>query len=730
MFLRPKSKTIRPAARPGRPGGGIRCELEQHAIRLGLVREGSLWRRRSRQRTLRAIARLAAATAAARRVAMLGMLAILLPGLLGSGTAQAQDGNSATTLQDSLAWGLQMMNPARPSSSITQLALNTEIDVEVSGLTARVYVVQDFRNDGLDWVEAVYRFPLPDGPAVDKLFIKAGERLLEGEIRERLDAERVYQQARAEGKAAGLVQQERVNQFSTRLANIGPGEDIQVMIGFLVKVQWLDDHFSLRLPLTFNQRYDPPGTERPAEPRPMLVAAAQRPQAGLKIQVELPGDTTLTRIESHYHDIDIQGLPAGYRVHLAAEDELPNKDFELNWYPQLGSSPQASLSTFDDGTAVYAQLMLIPPLPEALQDQPREVIFIIDTSGSMEGDSLTQARDTLLRGISQLEAGDSFNLVQFNSRSESLFKQPVEASADNQQRAERYVRRLQAQGGTDMAPALHLALSQPARDDRLRQVIFITDGGVSNEAELLAQIARELGQARLFPVAIGSAPNSRFMRKAAEIGRGSHTHIASPQDVAERMDALWLRIRQPALTDICIDWGMQAEFYPELIPDLYAGQPLWLNARLPAEPSSISLCGQLGDQAWWQDVRPLHGQGSATLATLWAGSKLEALQDGLMFGADPERTREQMTFVALDYGLLSAHTSMVAVDKTPIRAPSRTLHTQQVPSLLPAGASVHAAAFPATATGWKAQLALSLLVLLISGRLLLYPGVRPHGQAA
>lgn len=618
-------------------------------------------------------------------------------------------------------WGLEL---AGDGVVHTALALDTDFHVEVTGLSARVVVVQRFRNDGDAFAEGQYRFPLPDGAAVDQLWIRVGERVLEGEIREREAARRVYQQARSAGQTTGLVEQERVNQFSTRLANIGPGEDIQVMIGFLADVHYEKGIYRLRLPTTFNRRWDSGGQVEPAPARPLLVTAAQAPSHGLAIQVRLLGGLNLAALESLYHDVDIRPTPEGYTVELAGADHRSDRDFELAWATELQPTPQTSLLTWDDGESVYAQLMLVPPADLSISPQSREVIFIIDTSGSMEGASLEQARSALERGLQALTPADRFNLVQFNSETERLFPQPVDATSANLQQARGYLRGLVANGGTLMAPALDAALTMDRAPDLLRQVVFITDGSVGNEAELLEQIALQLDDARLFTVAIGAAPNGWFMRKAAEVGRGRHTHIGQLDEVEHRMTALWEDIRLPAIQDLCIDWGMEAEFYPEILPDLYAGSPLWVTARLPAQPAVVSLCGTLNGVPWTHEVTAHPGPGNATLSTLWARRKVEALQDSLVFGADPGGMKLEMTRVALDYGLLTQHTSLVAVDRTPVRRRDEVLATGQVPSLLPASGSAQVTGFPATATGWPLQLLLSLLALAVSGALFYNPGTR------
>jgi Ca-activated chloride channel family protein len=644
------------------------------------------------------------------------------------------------------AWGIEALADGRSRHT---LALDTDIAVEVTGLSARVQVRQHFRNDGPGWKEAVYRFPLPDGAAVDRLRIEAGGRVLEGEIQERSEARRQYRQARQSGQRATLVEQQRPNQFETRLANIGPGEDVWVEIGFLARVDYADGGFSLRLPMTFTPRWDGPGYSAtgakailtggldarvPNEIRPYSSVhpelAATTEGHGLSLDLLLHSGIALASLESRYHDVDIEAVSGGYRVTLADPDARTDRMFELDWTPGYGRAPEASLTTWDGGDAVYALLMLAPPLPDALAPRPREVVFVIDTSGSMAGASLQQARAALRLGLEFLGPDDRFNLVRFASEAELLFDTSAQVDALALARAETFIDQLTADGGTNMAPALQLAMGLPVQDGLLRQIVFITDGSVGNEQDLLLQVAERLGDSRLFTVSIGSAPNSWFMRKAAEVGRGSHSQIAHEAEVGERMAALWGRIENPAVQDLCVDWGMEAEFYPEVLPDLYAGEPLWLYARLPQEPRDVRVCGELDGRYWEMLSAPAAADGGPDLAALWARSKIEALEDSRIFGIDPAAIRRQVLTLALDFDLLTPYTSLVAVDRTPVRPAGTALQAENIPGLLPAG-SGGATAFAATATGWPLQLGLSLLALLLVTGMLLYtvPARAVHSRA-
>ncbi|MGD9021541.1 MAG: VIT domain-containing protein, partial [Lysobacterales bacterium] len=514
-------------------------------------------------------------------------------------------------------WGLEL---AGVDASYTALALETDIHLDITGLLARVRITQRFSNDTGTWAEGVYRFPLPQGAAVDRLRVKVGQRVLEGEIQEKQDARRTYQQARKEGRTVSLVEQQRRNQFESRLANIGPGETVEVSIAYLQNVHFSDTSYSLRVPMTFTPRWEPAGGAVSA-PRPQLVHASAAGGHGLNLTASLLSTVELAAIESRYHDVDIRRTGDGYRIELLNPNEITDRDFELGWSPALGSSPTATLATFDDGDAVYAQLMLAPPLVSSIGPTAREVVLVIDTSGSMEGASIEQARSALHHALEALGPDDYFNVLQFNSWASKLFEKSVPVNPAELSEAEKYISSLEADGGTNMKSALKAALALPEVSGLMRQVVFITDGAVGNETELLQLVAGQLGQGRMFTVAIGHAPNSWFMRKAAQIGRGSYVHGARPGDVEERMNALWGRIQTPALTDIRVDWGAGAEYYPEIIPDLYAGEPLWLSARLPGQPTLVHLRGRLDGDEWNTTVNgwdALAADGGDNLAKLWA----------------------------------------------------------------------------------------------------------------
>ncbi len=631
---------------------------------------------------------------------------------------------TATAKADEV-WGVQF---SQNGEQIDAVALSTNIEIEVIGSQARVEVVQNFQNQSDQWVEADYRFPLPDNAAVDQLKVEVGGRVLVGEIQEKQLAEKNYQLAKQNGHTSSLVKQEKANQFHTQLANIGPHESISVKIGFLQPVHLVDGKFRLRLPMTFTPPYTPEQSSHidlQATAPQIQQTAGSNSGHELMLSVNLLTNFELAELTSSYHSINVHETTHGYYIILEPDPlyglmPQTDRDFELVWSLQTQDQPVASVLTWEDDTGLYAQLQLVPPRNEAIDERPREVIFIIDTSGSMSGIPMAQATQALDVGLGQLRPEDRFNIIRFNSEAESLFKDSQTAAGNSLKLAHDAIERLYADGGTNMLPALKLALNNPIASGYLRQIIFITDGAVGNEADIFEYLHTELADSRLFTVAIGAAPNNWFMRKAAEAGRGSFTHIGKQEEIAEHMNLLWQRISQPALEDICIDWGQHAEMYPAIIPDLYAGDTLFVTARLDSASTEVKLCGQLNGHSWEYTQPFPRKHANKDIARLWARKKIETIEDNQLLGLEFAEAREQILEVALQYQLLSRFTALIAIDPEAARTPDEVLKTSKVASLMPQSLNINLAQ---GALGWPLQLLLGLLSLVISGGMFWRSGV-------
>ncbi|MDH3350006.1 MAG: marine proteobacterial sortase target protein [Gammaproteobacteria bacterium] len=637
---------------------------------------------------------------------------------------------------------------------VTAALLNTDVNIKVNGLVARVSVMQEFKNEGVEWVEGIYVFPLPDDAAVDRMRLYIGDRLIEGEIREKQQARKEYEQAKQAGKRTSLVEQRRANLFTTSIANVAPGETVIVEIEYLENIRYDDGTFSLRFPMTLTPRYIPgqaltdrQGSGWSADTSlvadaslitPPMVNASRGHKVSLQVSVN--AGMPLEIIASRYHPVNVSENSGQYRVALASGRVPMDHDFELLWRPVSSSAPRAMAFAETINGEPHYLLMVMPPDGDAstAASMPREMIFVIDTSGSMHGVSMQQAKQALQRALDGLHPGDRFNVIEFNSHANALFEDSVAVEPGSVGMAQNFVGRLRANGGTEMQSALRRALRTPPTEAFLRQVIFITDGAVGNEEGLFELITKQLDGARMFTVGIGSAPNSWFMRKAAESGRGTFTTISALHEVAEKMDRLFRKLEHPQVTNINLLWpgGTLVDSYPSVVPDLYLGEPISVKAKASGAfrpGATIRIEGDSVAGAWGHDVALDVDAQSPGVAALWARARIAELLDAERRGADSEVTRQAVVATALAHHLVSKHTSLVAVDKTPVRPAGDPLASEQVPNLMPYGQSGSAIfGFPATATnapGLRLGGALTLLAALL---MLAMPALRrrvTHGLA-
>ncbi|MGH6736151.1 MAG: marine proteobacterial sortase target protein [Methyloceanibacter sp.] len=587
--------------------------------------------------------------------------------------------------------------------------LATDIVTTVNGTIARTVVVQRFENPGDDWLEGIYVFPLPEQSAVDALRMEIGDRVIEGEIKGRDDAKALYEAAKDAGQKASLVEQERPNIFTNSVANIGPRETVVIRIEYQETVKQDGGAFSLRFPLVVAPRYNPApsgvnvvdfgGTQVPSDPvpdrdritPPVLDPAKAGKINPVSIEVKLNAGFVLGDVASAFHKISLTRTGDETATLKLADGTVPaDKDFELTWRPKGAATPQTALFHEVVNGQDYLVAMVTPPtLDAAPKVLPREIIFVIDNSGSMAGTSIVQAKQSLLLALDRLRPGDKFNVIRFDDTMDTVFPAPVDATAENLAVAKHFVSRLDAEGGTEMLPALKAALADltPADTSRLRQVVFLTDGSVGNEAQLFAEIAANLGRSRLFTVGIGSAPNSYFMRQASELGRGTFTHIGSDAQVLERMSELFAKLEKPVMVSLKAEWpaGTTVEVWPNPLPDLYAGEPVVLAAKVGAMTGELRLSGLFDGKPWTAALRLGDAIGGEGVAKLWARSKIAALEakaatDFMATGID-----KQIEAVALEHHLVSSQTSLVAIDTMKTRPDGTDVTTTNLPLNLPDG---------------------------------------------
>ncbi|MBI1261142.1 MAG: marine proteobacterial sortase target protein [Rhizobiales bacterium] len=611
--------------------------------------------------------------------------------------------------------GALLLKSKEPGKYVPAPLLATDVEIDVTGPMARTRVTQRFINPGDGWVEGKYVFPLPDNSAVDTLKMMIGDRVIEGQIKEKKEARQIYEEAKASGKKASLVEQQRPNVFTNSVANIGPNENIVIQIEYQQTVKQDKNTFSLRFPMVVAPRYTPqsavpqmvdfaPGSgwgelrapeETPADDNTLDQPPVLHPDMGkvnpVALKVTLNAGFPLGDIESPHHKIKLT-RDGKDKAHLTLADEVvpADKDFELVWKTAKTTAPSAALFREHVGNEDYVLVMLTPPeVADLGPAKPREAVFVIDNSGSMAGTSMDQAKESLLYALDDLTPGDTFNVIRFDDSLTVLFPQAVRADQENIATARHFVSSLSADGGTEMLPALKASLvdRRPNDDSHVRQVIFLTDGAIANERELFAEITQHLGRSRLFTVGIGAAPNTYFMSRAAEAGRGTFTHIGESEQVVGRMKELLAKLRHPVMTNITANWpdGMESESWPNPIPDLYAGEPIIVSARMPKAAGTLVLKGEQAGKPWEVHMTLDAGDVRPGIGKLWARRKIQSLEADALLGGNQTSIDQAILKTALDHHLVSRLTSLVAVDVTPTRPDGSPLVSKDMPVNLPEG---------------------------------------------
>ena len=618
--------------------------------------------------------------------------------------------------------------------------LKTDVQIAVTDIVDRATVCQEFTNPSQkkgDWLEGIYVFSFPETAAVDHLRMHVGDRIIEGQIKERGEAKKVYEKAKQEGKRTSLVEQERPNIFTTSVANIGPGERIIIVeIEYQETVRYDQGTFQLRFPMAIGQRYipgtpvivedqDPNGsgtmldTDRVPDAS-RITPPVQKPGQGsinpVSLSLSLTPGFPVAKVESLFHPVIVIPDPdGGYHISLKKDAVPADRVFQLTWSPAPSTEPTATILTEQRDGETYAMLMLVPPTQQrdATPFMPRDLTFVIDTSGSMAGPSIEQAKASLAAALTRLTTQDRVNVIQFNNTVRSVFSSPQPVTTAAMRKAIRYVEGLSADGGTEMLPALRQALKSTQDSTRLQQIV-ITDGQVGNEDELFELLHHRLGTRRVFTIGIGSTPNSHLMRKTAEIGRGTFTYVGNVSEVKNKLDALFKKLERPVLNDIQLDrtgWA-GLEQYPSRIADLYEGEPVILTVKATSLPDQAILLGQMGTQPWSLPLSMKQTTNRGGLSVYWARQKISALMDEAFTGAAAETVRKGVLDIALAHHLVSKYTSLVAVDVTPAHPVSKP--ETELPQGTKSSEDQEKTAMiglPKTGTNGQLQLLLGLLLL-------------------
>jgi Ca-activated chloride channel homolog len=569
---------------------------------------------------------------------------------------------------------------------------HTDVKADIAGYVATVGVTQQYHNPFGSKIEAVYVFPLPHNATVNEFVMTIGERKIRGVIRERAEAERIYADARRQGYVASLMTQERPNIFTQSVANIEPGKQIDVHVRYFHTLAYDDGWYEWHFPMVVGPRFNPPFSDEAASaagssgpgigaiPRGAQGTSGQRTEvqylkpgersghdialavhldAGVKVeQIEIPSHRTDKRTEGNLADVT-----------LAKDDSIANKDFVLR-YRVAGDKLKSAIVATRDASGGYFTLMLYPP--QSLNNLPRkalELVYVLDCSGSMEGQPIAQAKAAIRTALTKMRADDTFQIVKFSQDAQLMSDRPVAANPGNVRRALAYLDQPYGGGGTMMMEGIKKALDAPKDESRLRFVCFLTDGFIGNEAEILGEIHRRLGSSRIFSFGVGSSVNRYLLDHMAKMGRGAVAYLALNQKAEPVIEGFFERISHPALTDVAIDWGGMevTDVFPARVPDLFVGRPVILTGKFAGNgTANVRVTGHVGNEI---ETMPLAlnldspGAPKTALRPIWARAKIGDLADAATWNANANLPG-QIKGLALEHGLLSAYTAFLAVDAT------------------------------------------------------------------
>ncbi|MEO8648706.1 MAG: VIT and VWA domain-containing protein [Acidobacteriota bacterium] len=566
----------------------------------------------------------------------------------------------------------------------------TNVKTDISGFIARVRVQQEFENSFSVPIEAVYTFPLSQNGAVDNVTMTVGSRVIHSKIMKRDEARQVFENARADGKTASLLDQERPNIFTQAVTNIMPGDKVTIEISYVETLAYEDGTYEFVFPMVVGPRYNPASVKDAAKISPPI--AATRAGNDISIEVNLNAGVPIEEVRSMSHAIEQTNLsPASARLTLKGEKEIANKDFILR-YDVTGKRIEDALLTTRDQRGGFFSLILQPPDKFGIEDvTPKEIVFVLDTSGSMSGFPIDKAKEAMKMSIDGLYPNDTFNLITFAGDTAVLFDQPVPATQANIELAQQFLESRQGGGGTEMMKAIKIALEPTDSQKHVRIVCFMTDGYVGNEEQIIAEVQKH-AKARVFSFGIGSSVNRFLLDKLAEAGNGEVEYVSLTDDGSKAAKKFYERVRTPLLTDISIDWnGLPVQdVYPGKIGDLFSAKPVVLSGRYSkAASGTIRLKGKVAGQELVREIAvnlPESESANDVLATLWARKRVDQLtmRRGAANQTDAQKIAGEITQLGLEFRILTENTSFVAVEEKVVNRNGAPVKIE-VPVAIPEG---------------------------------------------
>ncbi len=595
---------------------------------------------------------------------------------------------------------------------------HTDVTAKIAGNLSRVEVVQRFTNPYNTPLEATYEFPLPDESAVDDMEIRIGDRVIKGVIKKREEAKKIYNKAKQEGKTAALLEQERPNIFTQSLANIKPGETIEVVIRYTDALKFTGGDYEFVFPMVVGPRYNPgnsnvgsfpeksihlaslPGTNSIPNLLSQTLETPPKERSGndINVTIEIDAGVPISNIISPSHQIQTQtisaaGLPSITQIKLNQADTIPNKDLVLR-YQVAGKETQSTVLSQADNKGGHFAVYLIPALEYQTKEiVPKDVVFLMDTSGSQSGAPLKQSKVLMRRFLQGLNPDDTFSIIDFANSSRTLSSKPLANTPANRKKAINYVNKLGANGGTELLNGIDTVLNfPPAKNGRLRSIVLLTDGLIGNENQIISRIQKQLQPGnRLYSFGVGSSVNHYLLNRLAEVGQGTVHVVRHDESVNAVTEKFFNEINNPVLTNIEVKWqglGETPEIFPLKPADLFAQEPLVLYGRKQDRLNgNLQITAVAAGGKRYQKTFPLRfdsNSGNEAIAQLWGRAKIKQLMLSTTNGETPE-TVNAITNVALGYRLMSKYTAFVAVSDDQRVDPNNPGHQAKVKKQTPDG---------------------------------------------
>lgn len=551
---------------------------------------------------------------------------------------------------------------------------HTSVESHIAWFVSRTYVTQVFENTAEVPVEATYMFPLPNEAAVDFMEMKIGERVIEWTIDKKAVAEKRYQQATQQWKTASLLNQERPNLFTQKVANIMPGDRIEITISYFQSVAYEDGEYIYVFPMVVWPRYTPKSVKDTAKITSPTIPA-WRTWHDIDVTIHIDGWVPIQSISSASHDLlTTRNSENELTLTLKNEWEIPNRDLVISY--RLATDEKQVWALFHHNLSDdhgYMTLMVEPPSqPKSEEILSKEVVFVLDTSWSMQGRPIIAMKKAMKKAINSLNEWDTFNIIDFDSSVKTLFDTPQKITSWNKKKWLKYVDSLIAWWGTVMDRPLQHALRKSWGDDgRIRVVLVMTDGDIGNEQEILRLVTKELWENRIFVFGVDAAANRYLLDRMVEVGKWKATYILNDAEIEEKVDEFYASFESPLLTNISVDRGAVRVYdvLPKHLPDLYEWQPIRISAKYDVQGVSKDTVITI---KWWQwdipyiqelpVVFPKSNIANDSLKSLRWRKKVKEIYSLNRFENNTS-LQEEVTQLWLEYRIMTEYTSFIAIDE-------------------------------------------------------------------